>query len=112
MQFVIPKNKREQILREAVKVSKRTWTDQLDCSISWTRQPTDKTVEGVLALGLEHSHTHYTFILRDSMGGLRIPCFEIGLSTIGMRPEYFLWIELSIENGVALIKKFKLKERK
>ena len=51
------------------------------------------------------------FIERDERdyGGLLY--FEVGLSTMGMKPEYFVWINTSIENGEKLIKKYSLKQR-
>lgn len=110
MPYKIPKSKREKILREAIKVASQVRVDQLDCSVSCARQPTDKTVEEVLKLGLNDAHTLYSFILRAGQG-MYEDYYDVGLSTIGVRPEYFLWIELSIDNGLALIKKFKLKER-
>lgn len=104
--FIFPENKKE-FLEECMSVADHVWTDELDCKKSFARQPTDKTPKEVLELGLK-TKSHYTFIYR---AGYNEPdYFETGLSTIGNTPNYFLWINLSIEQGLKMIEKWGLKE--
>ena len=87
------------------------YCDELDCSKSFSRQPTNKTPQEVFEIGLKTPGTLYTFIrrVRRDYRGFEKEFFDVGLSTIGQAPNYFLWISLDIENGEKLIKKFKLK---
>lgn len=105
--FIFPQNKKE-FLEDCMAVADKTWVDELDCSKSWLRQPTDKTPVEVLELGLKIK-SHYTFIFRQGYG--HPDYFEAGLSTICKTPDYFLWINLSVEQGLKMIEKWGLKER-
>lgn len=106
--FKIPLPKAKQVLEAAMALSYRVWCDELDCSKGFARQPTNKTPQEVFEIGLKTPGTLYTFIRRDYRG-FEKEFFDVGLSTIGQAPNYFLWISLDIENGEKLIKKFKLK---
>jgi hypothetical protein len=106
--FVFPQNKK-QFLEDCVAVADKVWADELDCSKSFARQPTDKTVEEVLEIGL-NTKSHYTFIFREGYG--QPDYFETGLSTLGNHPDYFLWINLGVEQGLKMIEKWGVKERK
>ena len=85
----------------------QVWCDQLDGSVSFSRQPTDKTPEEVLQIGLREVNTLWNFIKREAMCGDEA-YYDVGCCTLGKRPEYFLWIKLSIEDGDKLVKKYKL----
>lgn len=105
--FVFPEDK-ESFLWECIAESDKTWVDQLDCRISPARQSTDLSVGEVMDIGLHDPKTHYTFIFRQGYG--QPDYFETGLSTIGNSPDYFLWINLSVEQGLKMIEKWGLKE--
>jgi hypothetical protein len=106
--FVFPQNKK-QFLENCMAVADKVWADELDCSKSFARQRTDKTVEEVLEIGL-NTKSHYTFIFREGYG--QPDYFETGLSTIGNTPDYFLWINLEVGQGLKMIEKWGLKEWK
>ena len=118
--YLIPKETAEQVLRAAMDVAVSVKVDQLDCSISFHRAPTTKTVEEVLKLGLEQQNTLYHFIYRDQSflpqefvdSNGKNPnrnYWDIGLSTLGHAPQYFLWIRLEEDEGNKLVEQFSLK---
>jgi hypothetical protein len=103
----------KKLLPEAINVAESVKVDQLDCSVSWRRQPTDKTIEEVLALGLSNPDTIYSFIYRDqSFLPQEYPenCdyWDVGFRTDTPQAEYFLWIRLHIKSGEELVKKYDL----
>lgn len=106
--YRIPLAKARQVLEAAMALAYHFYCDELDCSKSFARQPTDKTSREVLEIGLRTPGTLYNFIYRDYRAWDK-EFFDVGLSTIGQAPNYFLWISLDIEDGEKLIKKFKLK---
>jgi len=106
--YKIPRAKAKQVLEAAMALAYHVHCDELDCSKSFARQPTDKTPQEVFEIGLKTPGTLYTFIHRDYRGWEQ-DFFDVGLSTIGQVPNYFLWISLDIENGEKLIKTFKLR---
>jgi hypothetical protein len=109
--YKIPKGKAAEILGKALALSRNVKVDQLDCSVSVRRQPTDKTILEVLTLGLENS-SFYHFIHREGMNWLdEEEYYDVGLSTCGLTPDYFLWIKLSIEQGNKLIQDYNLDEQ-
>ncbi len=108
--YSIPKDKREEILCAAIEIAYFVKVDQLDCSKSWMREDTDKTVEEVLNIGLNDKNTLYSFILRGAFQDNTY--YEAGLSTIGFKIDYFLWINLSLENGQKIIDKYGLTDKK
>ncbi len=102
------------LLTDAIAISYATRVDQLDCSVSFARQPTKKTVEEVIAIGLhKDTSTLFNFIYRDmSFLPQEYPenhnYWEIGFSTLCLTPDYFLWINLLPEDGYKLVKKYGL----
>ena len=107
MQYKFSKEIARQLLLEAMELSKSVTTDELDCSKSFHRIATDKSPIEVLELGLTGKHTFYSFIFRPAQGSQE-EHFEVGLSTMLMKPDYFLWIRLSIVDGNKLAKKYDL----
>jgi len=105
--YYLPKAK-EEFLRKAINVAYSVKVDKLDCSESFARQPTSKTVEEVLQICLASRNTHYTCILRDETeyGGKKY--YDIGASTIGAAPNYFLWIYVDVESAEKLIREYNL----
>jgi len=109
LQFKIPPAKAKKVLEEAISLSKEVWVEQLDCSHSFLRQKTEKTVQEVLDIGLNDKTTHYIFIYRPKFTEQSPDYFEIGLSTMLCRGiDYFLFIKLDFETGWGLAKKHKL----
>jgi hypothetical protein len=107
MQYKFSKEIARQLLTEAMELSYSVKVDELDCSKSCCRVATDKTPIEVLEIGLNDKYTLYSFIYRRNYGYPK-DYFELGLSTMLMNPDYFLWIRLSIEDGNNLAKKYKL----
>ena len=97
--------KPEPVIRAAMKVGK-VWVDELDCSKSFSRQPTKKTVKEILQMCLNSNNTFWVFIERD----FPKQYFDVGCCTM-TTPDYFLWIEIPYEDGVKLIKRYKLKSK-
>lgn len=92
-------------MREGIKLAHKVWVDELDCSKSFCRCATDKSVEQVLQICLAHKDTHWTFIHRQ----YPTPHFELGGSTLCLPINYFLWIQVDKRDAELLIKKYKLK---
>ena len=107
MQYKFTKKIARKLLTDAMLLSDNIWTDELDCSKSFCRVESSKTPSEVLEIGLKDKHTFYSFIYRPEQGSQE-EHFELGLSTMLMKPDYFLWIRLSIEDGLELTKKYKL----
>ena len=101
------KLKMKKIIEEAISLASNVYTDELDCSKSWSRQKTNKTVEEVFKLGLSNKETFWNFFLRDAVGN-RESYADVGCRVCGL-VDYFLWITLSIDNAEKLIKKYNLK---
>lgn len=66
--------------------------DKLDCKESLRRQAIDMTFEDALAMMTERDHFVVIWRVRQDESYL-----EIGFSTIGKDPDYFLWINLKEE---------------
>lgn len=117
-QLKFPLHTREACLREAMQISQNVWCEVLDPTIgSMTREPTDKTPEQVLRMGLDDRNTAYRFIERDPHpfdGELyKDGYFDCAVCTMNPRSaDYFLWIKLTLEQGEQLIEKYGLYESK
>lgn len=109
--YRIPKDNISAIFAEAMLLANYIYVDELDCAKSFARQQTDKTIEEVFEIALNNKSTLWNFIYRPHLFNGENPYFDIGCSTIGLKPDYFLWIRLSVENGEKLIKKYKLELR-
>lgn len=96
------------LIPEAIKLSSSIKTDELDCSKSFSRQPTDKTPEEILQIGLDDERTVWTFIEKNMSFMNEGSYFDVGCSTASGNPRYLLWINLSIDDGKKLISKYKL----
>lgn len=110
--YRIPKDKEDQIFKEAIVAARKVKVDELNCDVSIYRKSSEKTVEEALQLRGENSYlTH--FIYRDRYF---LPqeypenrnYWDVGFSTIGGGTHYFLWIELEKEEGFKLVEKFQL----
>lgn len=117
--YRIPREQAAEILGRAITVSKDVKVDQLDCNKSFRRIPTRRSVKSVLQAGLESKDTLFHFIYRDQSflpqefldADGRNPnrdYWDVGLSTVGRRPELFLWIRLEVEDGIGIAEEFNL----
>ena len=107
-QYFIPREKAQDILEDAISLANRIFTDELDCSISMYREPTNLTILEILEKGLNQKFTHFHFMERNSLWR---NYFDVGLSTGGDQPHYFLWIEVLPEQAQILIEKYNLQQR-
>lgn len=106
--YIIPHDKREIVIREALELSHWKTVEELDCTKSFARKPSSKTIEEVIEIGLNDSKTLFHFIYRHS-AGFHAASFDVGLSTMCRRPDYFLWISLTLAQGIKLIRRHNLK---
>jgi hypothetical protein len=110
-QYIVPRNISREFFKDAMDMAFYIKVDQLDCSVSIARQPTDKSVDWVVDTIVSDPTSHLTCIERQPMFYDSEPYFDIGGSTMCKRPEYFLWIMVRVPNAEKLIEKYKLKER-
>ena len=103
----LSKKNKVALIKDAIKLAHYKEVDQLDCSVSFARQPTDKTIEEVFQIGIKNKCTHYNFIYREPLCGEE-EYFDVGFATMGLHPEYFLWLRLDINVAQELIDKYKL----
>jgi hypothetical protein len=106
--YLIPKSKAESVIRDAIKIAKSVKADQLNCSISIQRQPTDKSVEEVLRLALDSPRTLWNFIFHQDLGDGAY--YDIGCCTMTLPTDYFLWIVVDPVQGEALVAKHGLEK--
>ena len=100
------------IINDAKKVSMDWWVDILDCSKSFRRQRFEMSYEDVMEKF--NNSCHFVIIHRmHSMHGISgdDENGEIAFSTL-KAIDYFLWVNISIENLQKIIKKYKLVENK
>ena len=102
--YKFPKTIARELIKEAESLSFHKWCDELDCSVSFARKNTKKTLDEILDLS-DSVPTLFTFIERDNPDGHH---YEVGASTLPIGVSYFIWILVSIENGEKLIKKYNL----
>lgn len=83
----------------------KIYVQQLDCSISWARQSTDKTFDDIILISKQKKvvYNHFVFIHRN----FDREYIEIGLST-DIDISYFIFIELPIEKLEEYIKLYNL----
>jgi len=106
--YILPKNP-EQLIRECLELSSKSWVDQLDCSVSCARQKTNLTIEEVLKIALEDKRTMWSFIYRKGWLRDEIDHWEVSCRTTSGKIDYFLWICIDLAVGNAIIEKYKLK---
>lgn len=97
---------KRKLLNAAKRVSILWMVDVLDCSKSFTRQPVEMSWKEITAK--LDGDCHFAFIERQGIGN-GPDYFDVGFSTMGARPDYFLWIVLGIRIGKKLAERFKLK---
>jgi hypothetical protein len=106
--YRLPKSLAHAVIESAKAEAKRVWVDQLDCSVSFSRQKTTKTVDEVLEMALNSPRTLWSFIIRYDLE----PSYaDIGCATMTNPVDYFLWIETSAEVAEKLAKRFCLEPK-
>ena len=79
--------------------------DELDCSKSWSRQDTNKTLEEIISISKNDTDSHYSFIHRKNPVN---EFLEIGLRTDENQIGYFIWVYLPIDRLDSYINKYNL----
>lgn len=106
--YRLPKSLAPAVIESARAEAQRVWVDQLDCSVSFSRQKTTKTVDEVLAMALDAPRTLWSFIIRYDAD----PSYaDIGCTTMTNPVDYFLWIETSPEVAERLVERFRLEPK-
>lgn len=97
--------------------------DELDCSKSFLREKSKKSFNEVLNIAISDEKALYNFIHRDMSflpqnfldedgKNLNRNYWDIGLSTMRVGVNYFIFIKVEESDGFDLIKKYKLEESK
>lgn len=108
--YVLPPKEIREIIDDCIYLSYNTYVDELDCSKSFTRQPTmDKSLEEVLKIAFAEPKTRWSFIFRKGWGAER-DYWEVGSRTAFGEVDYFLWINLDVTAGKEIIRKYGLRE--
>jgi hypothetical protein len=105
--YFVPSDIAEELIHDALKLGSNIRCDQLDASKSWFREKTAKTPEEILQMVKKRKDGLFHFILRQRIPG-RVDYFDVGCSTLAHRPDYFLWIDITPEQGAELIAKYGL----
>jgi hypothetical protein len=98
-------DEKKDLCRKAKELCYDWWTDQLDCRVSFHRQRIEMPFEEILDM-LESS-SHFVVIWRHRIDKENF--LEVGFSTMGKEPEYFLWIKIDkkhipeLTQGLSLI---------
>lgn len=82
--------------------------DQLDCSKSWSRQDTSKSLEEIITISKKDVDCHYSFIHR--VNPIK-EYLEIGLRTDENNIGYFIWVLLPVDRLEQYITKYKLEKQ-
>lgn len=78
------------ILHQAKELCNRWYIDKLDCSVSWCRELCE--MDWATVISKFDDSCLFSIIHRDQQTN---PHLEIGFSTMGKQPIYYLWIELN-----------------
>jgi hypothetical protein len=111
-QYNLEEDVRFLVDKDAKDSSYRSYLDQLDCDVSWSRQNTEKTYDEIIDFLKHETNIHTAFIMRKGIH-TRDPeyYFEVGLSNISGDISYFTHHFISVEVAEELIKKYKLKRK-
>ena len=106
--YDFPKERFWEIVDDAIKLAFNVRVDELNCSTSWSRQVTDKTVEEVIEILKADKKCHQVFIHRRYFENH----LEIGGSTMSRQKNditYYLWITVDIEHLQFFIDRYGVK---
>lgn len=93
------------LLNDSFKLNRKWWVDELDVSKSYSRQKIEMSYDDIL--GYFNNSCHFVVIQRN---GYDDPYGEIGFSTLGRDPEYFLWLILELDDLYDITNKYKLEK--
>lgn len=94
----------DKLIPAAVELAFNIRTDMLDCGKSFMRIESDKSFEEVVELAKKLFKTDMRLVYRDYNNS-----FELVLERYRPGGEnYFIWIELEVEDAIKLIKDFNL----
>lgn len=102
--YTFKKKHTEEVLRAFLEICDSAWTDELDCTKSFRRIPSEKSVEEVLCM-IVKGESHRAIILRDVSLSKEGKYWDVGGSTMTGNPDYFLWIKVSFDKGEQLIER-------
>lgn len=105
--YFLPREQSKEIIEAALACGSNIRCDELNAPFSLERKKTEKTPAQILKIALEEKHSLFHFILRKDRPG-RPDVFDVGCSTMVTRPDYFLWIDITPEQGAELIAKYGL----
>jgi len=95
-------------LEDCVSKSYKTRCDELDCSKSFSRVNTEKTLNEILGMISESRFVHCVFIIRNPIFKYEKQDIEAGLRlTNGI--DYFIWINIEINHLDYFTNKYELK---
>lgn len=88
---------------DCLKSAKNVYCDQLDCSVSVCRQPTNRTIDEIMAM----ETVRFDFIFRSYEN-----IYQFVAATMNpLKPDYFIWIDLEPLEGDKIVEKYKLIRR-
>lgn len=109
--FILPRNKAELVIREAMELASDTFVDELNAKISFHRRRSLKSANAVLHMGLGNVNTMFHFIIRNHDRPNDPITSDIGLSI--SKPNgitYFLFLNMPREVAYKLAVKHGLKQ--
>jgi hypothetical protein len=105
-----------EILIESALIAERVHIDKMEAN-SWARKfVPGMSAEDAIDIIMDDPRQHFVFIHRQNQEELTMieghtSFFEIGSSTMGRTPEYFIFIYLTEKNALKIMKKFKIHKR-
>ena len=106
--YKIRKEQRLALVNEALAHAYDTRTNQLDCSVSYRRMPTDKTIPEILDITTKAEYSHFVFIIHR--GEHFEDYIEVGVRVEEDGIDYFIFIEINKDALEHFINKYKLTE--
>ena len=88
------------LIQDCINSAENIVCDQLDCSVSARRQPTDKTMEEIIAMDT----IRFNFIFRPYQN-----IYQFVAATFNCSTDYFVWIDIPPLKGDKIINKYNLK---
>lgn len=108
------------VFEDAIKVARTINIDEIRGS-SFRRVPSNKTLSDMLEIAKDRSlKNHFSFIYRDQSflpfilkdgKNKNRDFWDLGFNTMTNDPDYFLFIQLEVEDGFDIVEKHNLKLR-
>ena len=120
LQYDINYDNHLSVFKDALKIARKVFIDELDCSKSFCRKRSNKTLEEMLEMAKDRSLRHHfvfihrdqSFLPQDFIEDGKNPnrnYWDIGFSTRVGNPDYFLFIEVEEKDGFDIVEKHNLK---